>query len=181
MKTIIYAILVVVIFAGCKGEKGDVGPAGPQGATGEKGTVGATGPQGPAGQNAPLPKVYDFILRFGKGQPSSSTYSKIPTPGQYDYMLIYVTSSREISAGISIRNMLPYNGGLLYESKFHFPASFVASYGTSGNIYIESNNTYDAVDVDFRAVVIKGEKGGRLNLERYQNYENLKADFELKD
>lgn len=32
-----------------------------------------------------------------------------------------------------------------------------------------------------RAVILKGAKGGRLNMERYQNYENLKKDFNLPD
>mgnify|MGYP003405025418 CR=1 FL=1 len=181
MKIVIYAVLMAVIFAGCKGEKGDVGPQGSQGIAGEKGAVGATGPQGTPGQNATLPKVYDFALRFGKSQPSSATFSKIGTLSQYDYILIYATTNRDKDLGVAIRSMLPYDGGLLYESKFYFPVAFKASYGTSGNVYIESSNVFDAVDVDFRVVVIKGEKGGRINTERYHDYENLKADFGLKD
>ena len=30
-----------------------------------------------------------------------------------------------------------------------------------------------------RAVIMKGAKGGRLNMERYTDYENLKKDFNL--
>ncbi len=33
----------------------------------------------------------------------------------------------------------------------------------------------------FRAVVMKGVPGGRVNIERYQDYANLKKDFNLPD
>lgn len=32
-----------------------------------------------------------------------------------------------------------------------------------------------------RTVVLKGAKGGRMNLARYQDYANLKEDFKLPD
>lgn len=192
MKTIIYAILVVVIFAGCKGEKGDVGPAGAQGATGSQGPtgpIGATGPVGPVGPAGPQgvagvqPSVYDFTAKFGTGLSSSVSY-KMGTGGlgTYDIVLVYMTTNRDKDAGVIIRSQLPYSGSILYEAVFISGTTFSAQYGTSGNVYIDSKTTnFAAIDFDFRAVILKGSKGGRIDLERYQNYENLKADFGLKD
>jgi len=33
----------------------------------------------------------------------------------------------------------------------------------------------------FRSVILKGAKGGRIDLARYQDYANLKADYNLPD
>lgn len=176
--TFTFALLITLFIASCKGEKGDMGPAGPQG------PQGVSGAQGPAGNDLIAPKIYDFTFRFGKSMPTSATYSKIPTPGQYDFMVAYITTGKTTSGGVTaiIRTPLPFRGVILYDSKSYYPIDIEFSYGASGNVYINSyGNTFDAVDIDFRVVVIKGSRGVRIDVDRYRNYENLKKDFNLKD
>ena len=183
MKIVIYAILVATFFAGCKGEKGDVGPAGVQGATGAQGNAGATGPAGPAGsqgvagpqgQPGPSAKYYDFVFNLAE-----KTIWDFPKKLEANEMaLTYIVAN---TGGVGL-SMLPFRGYAYTSDEKDFLK--LDCYTLQYDFFLSFRNETTlpkGASFKFRTVVIKTVAGGRLNLERYQNYENLKADYGLKD
>lgn len=180
-------ICIVTLFIACKGEKGDVGPAGPQGekgATGAVGTTGPAGPQGPVGATGPAgpqgvpgstvqPSVYDFTLDVSK---ALASYSWPKQLGSYDIVLVYLKKSE------SFYTQLPFSGySYTSDLKDFLKVDLNFDYSTLTLYINKEGNLPTGATFLFRAVVLKGAKGGRLDLERYRDYNNLKADFGLKD
>lgn len=186
MKIVIYAVLMAVIFAGCKGEKGDVGPAGIQGATGEKGNTGAVGPAGPAGtqgvagpagpqgQPGPSARYYDFVFNLAEKQ-----IWDFPKKLESNEMALTYIIANTGGTGLA---MLPFRGYAYTADEKDFLK--LDCYTLQYDFFLSFRNETilpKGASFKFRTVVIKTVAGGRLNLERYQNYENLKSDFNLKD
>jgi hypothetical protein len=180
MKTLIFlaCLSLSVLLVGCKGEVGPQGPAGTNGtngatgATGPTGSTGATGATGAPGQDAAQPAVYDLIVDLSVSAP----FFALPkTFGGYDIALAYMMANKGV--GFS---PLPFRGFTYTADQSEYlklDASF-AVYPTQIFFYNETiippGSTFP-----MRVVILKGAKGGRINLERYQDYNNLKHDYNL--
>jgi hypothetical protein len=188
MRKLILFCTVVALLAACKPERGEVGPqgpagaqgtqgvagpAGPAGAAGPAGPQGAAGPQGPAGQNAAQPRIYDFTAGFGTGL---FTTFQFPQPlDTYDFVLVYIDKDAKQYAALPFKSWaFTATGQNLVVLDLNFDHSPTM-------LYINSNtsNIPPAYTFKFRVVVMKGAAGGRLNLERYRDYQNLAADYNL--
>lgn len=191
MKNFFYAILVLGFLAGCQGKQGEVGPAGAKGDTGSQGVAGpqgpagqpgATGPTGPAGPTGPQgtpgtsgtqPAVYDFTLDASK---TLASYSWPKQLGVYDVVLVYIKKSE------SFYSALPFAGySFTSDGKDFLKVNMNFDHSTF-TLYINNDGLLPTgATFLYRAVVLRGSKGGRIDTERYRNYENLKADFNLTD
>lgn len=182
MKNYVFVTAIMLLLACCKGEKGDLGPQGPQGVQGERGATGLqgpqgvqgpVGPQGPAGQNGAQPTVYDAAVDISSGQAFYYFKNKL---GDYDIPLVYIKYSTCCYVQLPFDSYSDTQDGtqfLKLKSWFTYSEYFVS-------LRNETNLPKGATFL-FRFVILKGTKGGRLNLDRYRDYENLKKDFDLKD
>lgn len=169
MKNIIYSIAISVLLFGCSGKDGKDGSIGP------KGDVGASGPKGDkgeAGSNTSQAYLYDFNLDVTK---TLGGYEfDIPIEPD-EFVLVFLKKND------SFYTAVPYAGYAFDVNKSFLKVDLTYEY-SSFTLYVDSKTTLPAgATFVFRAVVIKGAPGQRLNLERYKDYENVKADFELKD
>lgn len=196
IKPLLIITVLISLLSGCKGEKGDPGPqgatgqqgqvgatgaagatgqtgaTGPTGATGATGQTGPQGPTGPAGANAAQPIYYDFTIDLSKALPMYD----LKTPLQAnDIVLAYIMTNK--GSGYT---PLPFRGYAYTADQKDFVKLDVT---VSQYTYFLSfdNETSVPLGASFwiRAVIMKGAKGGRLNMERYAAYENLKKDFNL--
>ncbi|GAB3888664.1 hypothetical protein [Spirosoma agri] len=194
MKKLLLILSIVGVLAGCsKSEKGDpgpkgdtgatgatgaTGPAGSTGATGPTGAAGAAGPAGPQGPQGPAgtsatPAVYDFTEDLSK----TPSWDFPKALGDYDVVLTYIMRNKGIGYA-----PLPFSGYAYTSDQKDFIKLNISV--TQYTYFLSfSNDTSVPPGATFwmRAVVLKGAKGGRLDLARYQDYENLKKDFNLKD
>lgn len=176
MKKILYLLLLTTLFLNCKGPQGDPGPSGEKG---ETGAVGATGAQGTPGQNAAQPKYYDFTLTWSPSASTQWSYYKMAQPFKNDDIVFIFLKSRTFYFA------LPYYEYARATDDGEAYVMLTHAYGTSENsIGVRNEAVTDykkSQTFAFRAVVMKAVPGGRLDMERYQDYANLKADFNLPD
>lgn len=171
---LLLTISVSVLLMNCKGEQG---PAGPQGPAGSTGSAGATGPQGPIGvpgKDASAPTIIDFTVDLSKPLPQYDLAKKLDP---LDIPIVYILINK--GSGYT---MLPYRGFAYTADQKDFMRLDV--YAINYESYLALYNAFTLPPGStfvFRAAIFKGAKGGRVDLSRYQNYENLKGDFNLKD
>jgi hypothetical protein len=175
MKKLFYAFAVSAILFGCSGQDGKDGDPGPKGDKGETGTTGATGPAGPKGEpaaNTSQAYTYDFNLDVTK---TLGGYAfKIPVDPQ-EFVLVFLRKNDNFYTAV------PYAGYAFDVNKNFLKVDMTYEY-SSFTLYVDSKTVLPAgATFVFRAVVIKGTPGKRLNMERYKDYENVKSDFGLKD
>lgn len=189
---LVVACIAFTLLAGCKGEVGPQGPAGekgntgatgPQGstgATGPQGATGATGPAGPtgatgsAGQNAAQPIYYDFTVDLSKAL-ASWTFPK-PLEAN-DIVLAYIMTNKGIGY-----NPLPFRGYAYTSDQKDFIKLDVTFSVYTYTLYFD-NETSVPPGASFwiRTVILKGAKGGRLAVDKYRDYNELKKEFSLPD
>lgn len=199
--SIVWLLVIFTLLIGCKGEPGPQGPkgdtgttgatgtAGPQGttgatgpagtpgvtgATGATGPTGATGSTGPAGTNSTQPVYYDFTIDLSRALPTWDFPKPITAN---DIVLAYIMKNR--GSGYT---PLPFRGYAYTADQKDF-IKLDVTFSDYTYFLSFSNETSVPPGASFwiRAVVIKGAKGGRLSAEMYQNYDDLKRDFNLPD
>lgn len=166
MKKLVYSLSVLFFLVSCSGKDGAVGPKGDAGVAGPKGEAGT------AGANESQAFTYDFNLDVTK---TLGGYQfKIPVDPQ-EFVLVFLRRND------SFYTAVPYAGYAFDVNKSFLKVDFTYEF-SSHTLYVDSKTILPAGSTFvFRAVVIKGAPGNRINMERYQNYENLKADFNLAD
>ncbi|GAB3164728.1 collagen-like triple helix repeat-containing protein [Telluribacter humicola] len=179
MKRFIYPLLaIVLIVSSCKGPAGEDGKDGAPGPMGPKGETGATGPRGPAGaagqngQNGTTAKYYDFQLDVTEALGGHRFKTEVAND---EMVFVYLQKSQYF------RVLLPYSGYAFDVNKSFLRVDMNYEYSDL-TLYVDNETTIPSgTTFTFRAVVIKASPGARLNVERYQDYNNLKADFNLPD
>lgn len=186
MKTLIYAILVACFFLSCKGDQGAVGPQGPAGSTGAQGATGPQGPAGPQGvqgqqgvqgtQGVPGPsaKYYDFVFNLAEKQ-----IWDFPKKLEANEMAITYIVANTGGTGYSA---LPFRGYAYTSDEKDFLK--LDCYTLQYDFFLSFRNETTlpkGATFKFRTVIVKTVAGGRVDFERYRDYENIKADFGLKD
>lgn len=174
MRKYFYPLLVSVVLMACSGEKGDPGPTGPAGAKGE------TGITGPAGQNASQARYYDFTLGWSPSATNFWNYYPIAGKLKKDEIALVYLKSKDFYFALPFYDYAYAADGVTREY-----VMLVHGYGTDVNSIAIKNEAVEdykkSESFKFRAVILKGIPGGRLNMERYQVYANLKKDFNLPD
>ncbi len=177
MERILYTMALSCILIACKGPQGETGGIGPSGAKGEAGAVGA---QGPAGQNATAPKYYDFTLGWSPSAANFWNYYQIQGGLKEDEIALVYLKSKDFYFALPY-----YDYAYAADDVTREYVMLVHGYGTSANSIAIKNEAIEdykkAENFKFRAVILKGIPGGRLNVERYRDYANLKKDFNLPD
>ena len=185
MKGILYTMALSCLLIACKGPQGETGGIGPAGAKGEtgatgpagtvpgpQGPTGATGPQGPTGAATNNARYYDFQLDVTK---VLGGY-QFKTPLTSNEVVFVFLQRNDL-----FKSALPYEGfandinKAFLKVKMNFQYADYTLYVDNDTV-IPSGSTFA-----FRAVVVKVVPGGRVNIERYQDYANLKKDFNLPD
>ena len=177
LRKLAYPFLIAITIAACSGEKGDPGPAG---ATGTQGAKGETGATGPAGQNATATKYYDFTLGWSPSAANFWNYYQIKGGLKEDEIALVYLKSKDFYFALPY-----YDYAYAADDVTREYVMLVHGYGTAVNSIAIKNEAIEdykkAENFKFRAVILKGIPGGRLNIERYRDYANLKADFNLPE
>jgi hypothetical protein len=166
---IIYYLFLFLMIASCSGKEGAVGPKG------DKGDTGATGPKGDtgkAGDNGSQAYIYDFTTDVSVIL-NGYEFDEPIADNEFVFVFLKRTSSSYTA--------LPYNGYAYDVNKKFTRVNFGFEYYRY-SLYIDDFGDLPSGSVfAFRAVFMKGIPDGRLNAERYRDYNNLKADFNLPD
>lgn len=175
------------LFVACEGPAGPQGPMGPvgnTGATGKDGSNGKDGATGPAGKdgtdgkdgtngvngtNAVQPKIYDFNLDISQ---TLASYKWPLSLSSGDIVLIYINRSNSYSP-------LPFRGYCRTTDNLGFEKLDVSFDAWQSRVYIENETIIpNGSTFNFRAVILKGVKAGRL---KTMSYEELKKLYDLPD
>jgi hypothetical protein len=190
MKKTLYFLCLVGLLSSCEGPQGDPGPAGAKGevgATGPQGPTGAAGPQGiqgpagptgpqgpagPAGTSTNNVRYYDIQLDVTQ---ALAGY-QFKTPLAANELVFVFLQKTEL-----FRTALPFEG-YAYDINKNF-LKVKLSYDYANYTLYVGNDTVipSGATFAFRIVVMKGVPGGRIDAARYNDYANLKADFNLPD
>ncbi|OJV19220.1 MAG: hypothetical protein BGO21_21235 [Dyadobacter sp. 50-39] len=172
MKHLFYPLIAILLLSGCSGKDGEPGPKGDTGAQGAQGPKGDAGSPGKNGTNGSQAYTYDFNLDVTK---TLGGY-QFETPIEPDeFVLVFLKKSEFFYTAV------PYAGYAFDVNKAFLKVDMTYEYGPH-TLYVDSNTILPTgTTFVFRAVVIRGVPGGKLNLERYKDYANVKADFGLKD
>lgn len=172
MKFLYYPLIAILLLSSCSGKDGEPGPAGPKGDSGTQGPKGDKGDIGAPGANGSQAYTYDFNLDVTK---TLGGYQfAIPVDPQ-EFVLVFLKKSD------SFYTAVPYAGYAFDVNKSFLKVDMTYEY-SAYTLYVDSKTVLPAgATFVFRAVVIKGTPGKRLNMERYKDYDNVKADFGLKD
>jgi hypothetical protein len=204
MKRLIYSVVIFgFLFAACEGPAGPTGALGPVGNTGATGATGATGPAGkdgtngkdgaagpagPAGKdgkdgkdgingtngtngingaNAVQPKIYDFNLDISQ---TLASYKWPLSLSSGDIVLVYINRGSSYSP-------LPFRGYCSTTDNLGFEKLDVSFDAWEFRVYIENETIIpNGSTFNFRAVILKGVKAGRL---KTMAYEELKKLYDL--
>jgi hypothetical protein len=196
---------------GPQGQQGVAGPNGPQGVQGVAGATGATGAAGINGTNAGTvisTQVYDFEFSGSAIALSHPLIYPIAL-GQYDMLMGVYAKQKSTLLGIGIPNTEDAFTYINLPFKNVEPIQILAKNGQSWSIYeislktpivISTSTMMLAISMDFgqtsipspmnpqtfvfRAVVLKGQKAGRLIAPEgvdFQDYNSVKQYYHLKD
>lgn len=183
---LVFVLSASIMLVSCKGDEGPTGPQGPSGTNGTNGSngatgpVGATGPAGPTGTsgtpgtNAAQPAVYDYTIDLSK---ASVSWDFPKALGNYDIALTYIMVNK--GSGYT---SLPYRSYAYTADQRDFIK--LDAYVLEYSYFLAFRNDASVppgATFWMRTVVLKGAKGGRLDLARYQDYDNLKKDYNLPD
>lgn len=171
MKFLYYPLIVILLLSGCSGKDGEPGPKGDTGDKGATGTQGPKGDKGDPGENTSEAYTYDFNLDVTK---TLGGYKfAIPVDPQ-EFVLVFLRKNELFYTAV------PYAGYAYDVNKSFLKVDFTYEY-SANTLYVDSKTVLPAgATFVFRAVVIKGTPGKRLNMERYKDYKKVKADFGLK-
>lgn len=172
MKFLFYPLIALLLLSGCSGKDGEPGPKGDTGAQGSQGPKGDAGAPGKNGTNGSQAYTYDFNLDVTK---LLEGY-EFKTPIESDeFVLLFLKRSDLFYTAV------PYAGYAYDVNKAFLKVDLTYEYAEH-KLYVDSKTTLPAgATFVFRAVVMRGVPGGRLDLDRYKDYANVKADFGLKD
>ena len=163
MKHVLLALAVTIsaLLSGCKGPDGPTGPIGPIGAVGLP------------GKDAAQPAVYDYTVDMSK---SLIIWNFPKSLEAYDIPFTYIMANK--GTGYS---MLPFKS-FAYTSDQKDFIKLDTWFLNYDSFLSFRNETSVPTGATFwmRTVVIKGVKGGRIDVARYRDYANLKADFNLR-
>ncbi len=163
-----------VLFTGCKGEQGDVGPAGAQGPAGPQGPAGS---QGPAGQNGNANVIQ---LTYG---------SKVHSGAEISYSLTGISQAQlnqsayftYVNPGNSFWYSLP---GTTSGGSKEYRTYIQASGSGTPLLYVNRvAGTGSETFTSTRVIIIPASvlSNARLSKDFFNDYEKVKAYFDLKD
>lgn len=153
--------------AGKDGSNGKDGAAGPAGKDGAAGKDGKNGTNGINGTNAAQPKIYDFNLDISQTLASYKWPLSLSTG---DIVLVYINRGSSYSP-------LPFRGYCTTTDNLGFEKLDVSFDAWEFRVYIENETIIpNGSTFNFRAVILKGVKAGRL---KTMSYEELKKLYDL--